>query len=1234
MAGAQTIVFIDIVSSTELFGRLGDERAGEVIGAVLKHASGVVEGSSGRIVKNLGDGLLAVFDSCRSAIEACVTVQTTRPEDGPSLRAGINAGDVMADGDDVIGAAVSTASRVADEAPPGGVLVTDVVRSLAGMVPGVSYREIGPRSLKGVAEPVRLHALDFAGAPAFVAPSVPAPGVELVGRAHEVQELDRILEMASLGRGAIILISGEPGIGKTRLAEEASWRARAKGHRVAWTTCWEVGAVPPFWAWTELLRAIADDGKLDVADADRTQLARVLPDLGSASEDEAVGETEQIRTFDAVMRTLHTTARRRPLVLIIDDVQWADASSRLVLEYVASHLHGARLVIVMTYRDTEQTDAAETLTRLARVAATYALAPLSSDDAVRMVHATVGGTNIDANTTSAVAERGGGNPFFLRELARLAVAGNLDFQAVGRLPLGVRTVIDRRLARLPQPTIDLLSVASLIGASFDLRLLAGVVNEDAATLLDQIEPAVEAQLCRQAEVATYAFAHPLIREALTDALSIGTRATHHRAIAEVLEAHPAFASGPAQIAYHFRAAAPVVDAARALPFDLAAGRAALARTAFEEAAMHLTHALAEVDPDDARIRCEILLDLGAAQRHGGRRRAARETFLQAASLARELSEPAMLARAAYGIGDPVKDAGVGHTLRDDEAIALLTEALSVFDVDDPLRVRLLMKLSVELRYWSGDIARADAVGEEAIELARRVGDRDALAEAITFRTINDRLRRAEFMREFEELTAASTEPRIAMARAALHMDQASAEVDLSGLLKNSEALIGIARRYPSLGWIATLQETLQAYLRGDLQRAEEAAMRVLALPSDLRGPVPIGHTSITLYFILRDQGRLDELDAPMRDWADRRAPVPVAKAMHALVLADLGRHDESRARLRSLLAPGALWEDTNLNPSLWLLSMTAFALQDVDAARELDVIVSELQWRGIAFGFPSIIFGSLNQAEAVLAATVGDRPRAERSFVSALDTADRMAAPLWRARTYSCRATWLARVGDVEGARRDATNAIEEATRYNAHGIVAEAQRVLDELGAPVVPSDPSGREGTFRREGDVWFVEYAGRSVRIRDAKGISDIATLVARAGREVHVAELVGASEIAPSGSDVVLDDEAVSAYRARLAELAEEEDDALALGDAERAGRARDERQAIADQLSSDLGLGGRARKADDWVERARKAVRTRISNSLKRIEAEHEPLARHLRASLRTGVFCSYDPPEPVSWRLS
>jgi hypothetical protein len=196
---------------------------------------------------------------------------------------------------------------------------------------------------------------------------------------------------------------------------------------------------------------------------------------------------------------------------------------------------------------------------------------------------------------------------------------------------------------------------------------------------------------------------------------------------------------------------------------------------------------------------------------------------------------------------------------------------------------------------------------------------------------------------------------------------------------------------------------------------------------------------------------------------------------------------------------------------------------------------------------------------------------------------------------------------------------------------LARAGSRVDRVGTP---SPAAVEEAAFRREGQSWLVRFGGIEARVADSKGMADLAVLLARPGVEVHVGELVGGGTTPPIGArDALLDDQAIESYRIRLHELAAAEDEADACGDARRATAARAEREAIEDRLIADLGLGGRSRSAPDWVERARKAVRRRIAASLARIESEHRAAGRHLRRSVQTGVFCSYDPAEPVRWHL-
>jgi hypothetical protein len=306
------------------------------------------------------------------------------------------------------------------------------------------------------------------------------------------------------------------------------------------------------------------------------------------------------------------------------------------------------------------------------------------------------------------------------------------------------------------------------------------------------------------------------------------------------------------------------------------------------------------------------------------------------------------------------------------------------------------------------------------------------------------------------------------------------------------------------------------------------------------------------------------------------------------------------------------------------LGRTAVVLEDRASAEVLLSLGRPHAARSVFTAAGTITLGVLGMWLAELAILLG-RPD------EAAELLDGAEARYWRLqdRGHLVECGYLRGRLAAVGGRPDAAVLLgAAAAEADALGMTRVARLARSSGARPAVAAPGA----VFRREGDVWLVRFGGVDARVRDTKGMADLAVLVARPGIEVHVAELVGAAALGPTGSgQAVLDETAIVAYRTRLRDLAAEEDDADASGDAAGAARARAEREAIADQLAADLGLGGAARSAPDWVERARKAVRRRVDAALKRIEAEHPAAGRHLRRSVVTGAFCAYDPAEPVAW---
>jgi hypothetical protein len=357
-------------------------------------------------------------------------------------------------------------------------------------------------------------------------------------------------------------------------------------------------------------------------------------------------------------------------------------------------------------------------------------------------------------------------------------------------------------------------------------------------------------------------------------------------------------------------------------------------------------------------------------------------------------------------------------------------------------------------------------------------------------------------------------------------------------------------------------------------------------------------------------------------------------------MAERGDHRGAAVELRRVLggdAPTAPTQDSNRAVWWFLCAHVAHALDDADAAEWLYDEGRAYPGHYIRAGFGGV-YGAADLASGLLTQTIGSVDLAVRHLEEAVRLNDALPS-----RPFAARARLsLARIllernapGDPARAAELAVQARDAATEMRMPIVVAEAEALQPRPAQTATPeATPIRGRGVFRREGDVWLVAYGGTSARLRHSKGMDDLAVLLARPGREVHVAELMGIA-VDPRGSsgDVTLDRTSIDALRHRLADLEDDETAALASGDSERAALVAAERDAIIERLSADLGLGGRARRVPDAVERARKAVQTRLATTLKRLERDHPPLGRHLRACLRTGTFCAYDPPEPVDWHL-
>jgi predicted ATPase len=437
-----------------------------------------------------------------------------------------------------------------------------------------------------------------------------------VGRERELGDLRAGLDAALAGHGHLLLLVGEPGIGKTRMAEELAAVARARGALVLWGRCLEWDGAPPYWPWRQLLRAPIQAADASMVRSDlgsaASDLAQIVPEIHEALPDlppAANIEPEQarFRLFDGVTRFLQAVARRQPLVLILDDLHWADAPSLALLEFVAPMVADMPVLIVATYRHVEvgrQHPLARTLAVLTRQPASrrILLRGLAPDQFASLVRL-LGADEPSPALVATIAAETDGNPFFVREVTQLLmVEAGLAQRAptAGRLrvPESVREVLGRRLDRLSAACNRLLAVAAVIGREFSVPLLEHVSGSVAGDLLGWLDEAVAACLLdEQVPARRYRFSHALVQETLYQELSTAQRLALHARVGVAIEHLYAADLEPhlPDLAYHFGEAAPGGYAEQALRYASQAAEQAMAQLAWEAAITQYEHAVQVVE---------------------------------------------------------------------------------------------------------------------------------------------------------------------------------------------------------------------------------------------------------------------------------------------------------------------------------------------------------------------------------------------------------------------------------------------------------------------------------------------------------------------------------------------------------------------------------------------------------------------------------------------------------------
>ncbi len=901
----------------------------------------------------------------------------------------------------------------------------------------------------------------------------------LVGRERELSALARLWAIARGDLkgdrpGRIALLAGDPGIGKTRLAAELAYNAYRQG------ACVLAGGAPeetlvPYQLFVEALRhylLTAPAGELQqTAREYGSELARLIPELRRRAPDLAPApaaepETDRYRMFEAVVGLLSAISARRPVLLVLDDLQWADRPTSLLLRHLARAPDPSRLLILGAYRSTEaaQEGFAQTLAdlRRERMVAQIDVGGLTDRDTSELVRILTGEAPSRA-LTRALHDETEGNPLFVSEIARnlaeagirVSEAGSADLQRVG-LPEGVKQVIARRLARLSPPATEWLRVASVIGRDFDAGLLERVLSLDEDEFLNALDEVLAVGVVVETvpNAGRYAFSHALIRETLYEGMSAPRRARIHRRVGEALEAGGANERNLNALAHHFTRAATGADGEKAITYARRAGEQATAVLSHQEAAEHYSRALDVLersDPDALERRGELLLLLGEALVRGGERGTAWPTFREAADVAERLGDSTALARAAIGASRRyVQQPGVVEP----ELIALLERALDAIAGERTVtRVRLLARLCGAI-YFAPDRDRMHALSYQAMALARELDDPEALtyAWAARRRALWDAAHLAERIEASTEmLTCARAAGGIELelqAHAWLAVDLLE-QGDRDAVDAQMEAFAAGAERLrqPLFTWNATLWKAMQALLAGELDRAEELAADALAAGGPSEESTAHQYFAVQLLGIRREQAKMEALEMPARQFVALDPHRPAWRVALALLLHETDRHDESQQQLDAIAAQGFddITPDGDWLTAIALLAEVSAGLGDVERSARLYEKLLPYGDRTVVVGLAAICLGSAEAFLGKLAATIGrDRDAAEH-FERALAANQALRAPVCVARTQLDYARML---GQGTRARELVEEASRTAARLGLRDVARKAREIAgDEPG-------------------------------------------------------------------------------------------------------------------------------------------------------------------------------------------
>lgn len=1048
----------------------------------------------------------------------------------------------------------------------------------------------------------------------------------LFGRRTELAKLTADLAAAASGSGTLVVVSGEPGVGKTRLVEELAHHA---GASVAWTTgrAWESEGTPAYFPWLEALRQLAAapafSTVIEAARGDTPELAPFLTRSRGRSNPTPIDPTEaRFRLFEAIADLLRACAEIRPIVVFLDDLHAADVASLLLLQFVARSLKGnARVLLVATMRDTAYAQGLgldELLAKITREADALPLGRLDRADVTAWVSAALPKLADEATRVHAVSE---GNPLFVAEL--LAAAKRRPGSTWGgttEMPLGIREAIRAHLALLDGAALRVLSIASVLGRAFDRETVVSLVG---TSIDDAIGAGIMGGIVGETPEGALRFRHALLRDELYARLAEGERRALHRAVAASERDRSIGAA-------HWLLGARDEDCARVLAAVHDAMTEGLRRAAFEDAATlgqrTLDRFASVLAPGDA---CDLGIVVATSWDRAGESDRARTAATKAAAIARTLDDTRRYARAALA-----HSLQVNLSIQDAPSVALLREAHQrlaspVDRASALLRARVASQFARALfpQQSPADLEEIHRLADEAFREARALGDDDTSFDVHRDLVHIISIVRGELERRFEierdaihlarKLDRAAEASEILVHHVGTHIERG----DLSGAMHTCDALERLLAplRQPHYRWQVPMCRAFLADLEGrfaDSAAHEEAAFALIRDGSEFLGAaIFVANRMGALHLrgddvgwakIAADAERL-MLEGPMQS---------IFWTMVASITGDREAVDRGFALLDAF--------PRELLPESWGLAfpcaeagVVRHAAWLADSAAEAERTTS---WPMGPGGIANL--GPIALVRGRLAALLGRPDEALDHLRRARAVAERVRARPVLARVDFFLAELLA-TRDRAEARARAQASATLASELGMARVAAAATAILESLGpAPTPSARPARAEAlTLVREGEGWRLSLGATSIVVRDGKGVVYLDVLLRAAGQEVHVLDLTGNGESGDAGP--MLDERAKTEYRARIGALRLEVDDATEDNDLGRAERARTELEVLTAELARAVGLGGRDRRAGSVVERTRINVQRRLRDVVRRVTELDERLGRHLDENLRTGVYCSY-----------